>query len=57
MIVCDCEDAVLILHKSKTCTNCHYEQVEHVKLHQDPCKMCFKEDKPGNRFPKWKEVK
>lgn len=44
------------LIQSKTCFNCHFDSNEKVKLHQEPCKTCFAEDKPGNRFPKHKEI-
>lgn len=40
----------------KTCKSCYYENVEKVKLSQDPCRTCFATDVPGNRFPKWKKV-
>jgi hypothetical protein len=44
------------LIQNKTCFNCFYDRIEKKKLHEDPCKTCYAEDTPGNRFPKHKEI-
>jgi len=46
----------ITMSNKRNCFWCHYEQVEHKKLHEEPCKTCFKEDTPADRYPKFKEV-
>lgn len=45
------------LVRTRTCINCYYQKVEHLKYETPTCRKCFADDKPGNRFPNWKEIK
>jgi hypothetical protein len=39
-----------------TCSNCHWEKVEHVKMQDEPCLSCLMESTNELAYPKWKQI-